>query len=63
MQLGFTGEALTAFRVAAGCDLRLHWAHLGIANSQFALGQFEQAEDAMQVASPCNRRTQRWPNA
>lgn len=50
MQLGFTGEALTAFRVAAGCDLRLHWAHLGIANSQFALGQFEQAEDAMQVA-------------
>lgn len=50
MQLGLADEALEAFRVAVGCDLRLHWAHLGVANSHFALGQFEQAEDAMQVA-------------
>lgn len=50
MLLGNAGEALDAFRVAAGCDLRLHWAHLGMANSLFALGQFEQAEEALQVA-------------
>ncbi|WP_462401997.1 tetratricopeptide repeat protein [Pseudomonas sp. Marseille-QA0332] len=50
MLLGLAAEALDAFRVAAGCDLRLHWAHLGIANSHFALGQFEQAEEAMQIA-------------
>nr|WP_019367387.1 tetratricopeptide repeat protein [Pseudomonas luteola] len=47
---GFPAKALEAFRAAAGDDLRLHWAHLGIANSQYALGQFEEAEEALQVA-------------
>ena len=48
--LDLPAEALEAYRVAASCDLRLHWAHLGVANSQFSLGQFELAEEAMQVA-------------
>ena len=47
---GSPAEALEAFRVAAGSDLRLHWAHLGIANSQYTLGRFEEAEEALQVA-------------
>ena len=47
---GFPSEALDAFRTAAGDDLRLHWAHLGIANSQYALGRLEEAEEALQVA-------------
>jgi hypothetical protein len=50
MLQGQATEALDAFQVAAGCDLRMHWAHLGIANSLFALGKFEEAEEAMQVA-------------
>jgi len=50
MLLGLPTEALDAFRIAASCDLRLHWAHLGIANSYFSLGKFERAEEAMQVA-------------
>ncbi|WP_449431677.1 tetratricopeptide repeat protein [Pseudomonas putida] len=47
---GSPAEALVAFQIAAGNDLRLHWAHLGIANSQFALGQFEHAEEAILLA-------------
>lgn len=48
---GSPAEALEAFRVAAGSDLRLHWAHLGIANSQYSLGRFEEAVEAMQIAT------------
>lgn len=47
---GSFAEALEAFSVAAGSDLRLHWAHIGIANSQYTLGRFEEAEEALQVA-------------
>ncbi|MBA1204440.1 tetratricopeptide repeat protein [Pseudomonas capeferrum] len=47
---GLPADALEAFRVAAGIDLRLHWAHLGVANSHYSLGQFEEAEEALQVA-------------
>ncbi|WP_281211683.1 tetratricopeptide repeat protein [Pseudomonas fulva] len=50
MLLGLPEEALEAFRIAASRDLRLHWAHLGVANSHFSLGEFELAEEAMQVA-------------
>jgi len=47
---GSPAEALEAFRTSAGNDLRFHWAHLGIANSQYALGQYEEAEEALKVA-------------
>lgn len=47
---GSAAEALGAFRIAAGCDLRLHWVHLGIANSQYTLGRFKEAEEALEVA-------------
>lgn len=50
MLLGLPQEALAAFRIAVSRDLRLHWAHMGIANSQFSLGEFELAEEAIQVA-------------
>ncbi len=43
-------EALNAFLVSAGADVKLHWAHLGIANSQLALSNFEEAEQALNVA-------------
>ncbi|UFH25794.1 hypothetical protein [Pseudomonas sp. CIP-10] len=44
-------EALNAFQISAGADLRFHWAHLGIANSQLALSNFEEAEQALNVAA------------
>lgn len=47
---GNPAEALDAFRTAAGCDMRLHWAFLGMANALYALGQFEEAEEALQVS-------------
>lgn len=42
--------ALEAFRTAAGGDLRLHWAHLGMANVQEVLGRFDEAEESLQIA-------------
>ncbi|HGY2296622.1 TPA: tetratricopeptide repeat protein [Pseudomonas putida] len=47
---GALAEALEAFSIAAGADLRMHWAHLGIANSQYALRKYQEAEAAMQIA-------------
>lgn len=47
---GQPAAALEAFRAAAGDDLRQHWAHLGIANALQALGRFDEAEEALQVA-------------
>lgn len=47
---GLPAEALEAFRIAVGNDLCLHWAHLGVSNSQYRLGRFEEAEEALQVA-------------
>lgn len=47
---GNPAEALDAFRIAAGCDMRLHWAFLGMANALYALGQLEEAEEALQAS-------------
>lgn len=47
---GQPAAALEAFRTAAGDDLRLHWAHLGMANALEALGRFDEAEEALQIA-------------
>lgn len=47
---GQPAAALVAFRTAAGDDLRLHWAHLSMANALEALGRFDEAEEALQVA-------------
>lgn len=47
---GNPAEALDAFCTAAGCDMRLHWTFLGMANALYALGQFEKAEEALQAS-------------
>ena len=47
---GQTELALEAFRSAAAADLRQAWAHWGIASAQRLLGQFVEAEEALQVA-------------
>lgn len=47
---GQPAAALEAYRTAAGDDLRQHWAHLGMANALEALGRFDEAEEALQIA-------------